>query len=144
MADFRKWLLAFAAIAVLLAVGTPSANAQQSVLCVANAGVPPIVRAEGITELVGDVLLNCTGGTPTPVTGTIPLSNIPVFLNTTITSRIVGPAANASEALLIIDEPFPSNPNPSSVAPPVPSSYAGSGLVDRSGLAGALLSAAGL
>jgi len=111
MADFRKLLLAFAAIAVLLAVGTP-VYAQQSVLCVANAGVPPIVRAEGITELVGDVLLNCTGGTPTPVGSNIPLSNITVFLNTNITSRIVGPASNASEALLLIDEPFPSGPNP--------------------------------
>jgi len=119
MADFRKWLLAFAAIAVLLAVGTPAANAQQTISCLANAGVPPIVRAEGITELVGDVLLNCTGGTPTPVGNTIPLSNVTVFLNTNITSRIVGPAANASEALLLIDEPFPTGgPNPASATPP--------------------------
>ncbi len=122
MANFRKCLLAFAAIAVLLAVGIPAANAQQTISCLANAGVPPIVRAEGITELVGDVILNCTGGTPTPVGNTIPLSNVTVFLNTNITSRIItttGSAANASEAVLAIDEPFPTGgPNPTSATPP--------------------------
>lgn len=110
MVDFRKWLFAFAVVAVLLIASAPSANAQflpNTFTCVANAGVPPIVRAEGITELVGDLLLNCTGGTPTPAGQTIPLSNVTIFLNTNITSRIVGPVSNASEALILIDEPFP-------------------------------------
>ncbi len=69
MADFRKWLFAFAVVALLLGMGT-SASAQginnAAFACTANAGVPPIVRAEGITELVGDLILNCTGGTFTP------------------------------------------------------------------------------
>jgi len=67
MADFRKWLIAFAAVALLLSLGT-SAYAQNNPAfnCVANAGLPPIVRAEGITELVGDLILNCNNGTPTP------------------------------------------------------------------------------
>jgi hypothetical protein len=39
-------------------------NAQTAAFqCVANAGVPPLMRAEGITELTGDIVLNCTGGT---------------------------------------------------------------------------------
>lgn len=113
MADIRKGLLAFAVVALLLSLGS-SAYAQTNVpafACTANAGVPPIVRAEGITELVGDLLLNCTGGTPTPTGQPVPLSNVQIFLNTNVTSRLYN-SAGLSEAILTIDEPFPSNPNP--------------------------------
>ncbi len=69
MVDFRKFFIAFAVLALLVAFG-PSANAQvnpnPAFICNANAGTPVIVRTEGITELVGDLILNCTGGTPTP------------------------------------------------------------------------------
>ncbi|MDP8979812.1 MAG: hypothetical protein M3O35_04385, partial [Acidobacteriota bacterium] len=75
-------------------------------MCNANAGVPPIVRAEGITELVGDLILNCTGGNPTRAGAQVPLSNVQIFLNTNITSRIVG-SGSLSEATLMIDEPLP-------------------------------------
>jgi hypothetical protein len=108
MADFRKWFFAFAIVALLLGMGT-SANAQiglqtPSFQCVANAAVPPIVRAEGLTELVGDLTLNCSGGTPTLNGAQIPLSNVTVFLNTNITSRLLN-SAGLSEATLMIDEP---------------------------------------
>ncbi len=120
MADFRKWLLAFAVVALLLGMGT-SASAQvnnAAFACTANAGVPPIVRAEGIAELVGDLILNCTGGTFTPAGQNIPQSNVQIFLNTNITSRTY--AGNLSEAILTIDEPFPSageTPTPASAGP---------------------------
>jgi hypothetical protein len=118
MADFRKWLFAFAIVALMLGLQV-SANAQgfgtaPAFACVANAGVPPIVRAEGVTELVGDLILNCTGGTPTPLGTPIPLSNVQIFLNTNITSRLLN-SANLSEATLLIDEPYPTG------QPPVPS-----------------------
>ena len=67
--------------------------------CRAAAGVPPIVRAEGLTELVGDLVVVCTGGTA----GEIRNTNLQLFLNTNITSRIVG-SNDESEALLILDE----------------------------------------
>jgi len=110
MADFRKWFLAFAVVALLLGMGS-SANAQIGLQtpafnCTANAGNPTIVRAEGLTELVGDMLLNCNGGTPTLLGANIPLSNVTVFLNTNVTSRIIG-AGGLSEATLMIDEPHP-------------------------------------
>ena len=120
MADFRKWLLAFAVVALLLGMGS-SANAQTqnaAFACTANAGVPPIVRAEGIAELVGDLILNCTGGTFTPAGQPIPQSNVQIFLNTNITSRTY--ANSLSEAILTIDEPFPSageTPTPGSAGP---------------------------
>jgi hypothetical protein len=114
MADFRKWLIAFAAVALLLSLGTP-ANAQltNQFNCIASSGNPPIVRSEGVTELVGDVLLQCAGGTSTPIGVNIPQSNIQIFLNTNVTSRILNTTTNLSEATLLIDEPYPSNPNPS-------------------------------
>jgi len=110
MADFRKWFFAFAVVALLLGLGS-SANAQiglgsPSFQCTANAAVPPIVRAEGLTELVGDLTLNCTGGTPTITGANIPLSNVTIFLNTNVTSRIIG-SGGLSEATLMIDEPHP-------------------------------------
>ena len=111
MADFRKWLLALVAVALIFSVSTPaSAQVVPAMQCVANAGVPPIVRAEGLTELVGDLVLNCTGGTPTAVEGVVPQSNVQIFLNTNVTSKLL--ASPFSEALLMIDEPHsPSNPN---------------------------------
>ena len=121
MADIRKGLLAFAIVALLLSLGS-SAYAQGNApafACTANAGVPPIVRAEGITELVGDLLLNCTGGTSTPTGQPIPLSNVQIFLNTNVTSRLYN-TAGLSEAILTIDEPFPAGAsNPSTATSPV-------------------------
>jgi len=109
MADFRKWFLTFAVVAILLGMGS-TANAQIGVTpafnCVANAANPVIVRAEGLTELVGDLTLNCTGGTPTLLGAQIPLSNVTIFLNTNLTSRLIG-SGSLSEATLMIDEPHP-------------------------------------
>jgi len=112
MADFRKWFLAFAVVALVMSLSTP-ASAQvgtPALQCTANAGVPPIIRSEGLAELVGDVTLNCTGGTPTPAGATVPSANVQIFLNTNITSRLV--ASPFSEALLLVDEPH-SQANPS-------------------------------
>jgi len=117
MADFRKWLLALAAVAVLLCLGSSTAFAQGAFTCNTNAGSPNIVRAEGVAELVGDVILNCTGGVPTRGGQFIPLSNVQVSLNTNITSRIISNSSSASEALILIDEPFPANPNPATASP---------------------------
>jgi len=121
MVDFRKWLLALAVVGLLLGVGSSAANAQvnqPSFTCSATA-VPNIVRSEGITELMGDLILNCTGGTPTAGGLPIPLQNVVITIGgTNITSRIVGsttPGSTtylASEAMLLIDEPYPATPNP--------------------------------
>jgi len=93
---------------VLLCFGSSTAFAQGAFTCNTTGASPNIVRSEGVAELVGDVILNCTGGTPTKAGKEIPLSNVQVSLNTNITSRIVQTSSNASEALLLIDEPYPS------------------------------------
>jgi len=74
--------------------------------CAANVAVPPAIRSEGMTELIGDILLTCTGGgaiTPGTPLATV---NITVSLGTNVTSRLLGNggATNSSEALLIMNE----------------------------------------
>ncbi|MBI5085107.1 MAG: hypothetical protein HZB13_10985, partial [Acidobacteria bacterium] len=106
MVDFRKAFL------LLVVVFVAVASAQVTPLsCNANSGVPPIARAEGVAEEVGQVIINCTGGTPTAYGSVIPTINVQIFLNTNVTSRLLVDKSTASEALLLIDEPtYPSSP----------------------------------
>ncbi len=104
MADFRRWFYALAVVALLAGFTLPVCAQVAPFQCTQASGVPPIVRFEGYTELVGDIILNCTGGIPTPVGQAVPPVNFTVALNTNITSRLL--AANLyDEALLIVDEP---------------------------------------
>lgn len=107
MVDFRRLFPVFAIAA--LTVGAGVANAQTPGVtpftCTATTGSPNTVRAEGLTELLGDLLLNCTGGIPTALNQTVPQYNIDIRLNTNITSKILNTTTNSSEALLLIDEP---------------------------------------
>jgi len=123
MADFRKWLVAFALVATLLGLATTASASGVTgglgtpMTCVANAATNKDVRIEGVVENTGDIVLTCTGGTATPINQYVPLANIHVTLpaNVPITSRTMGTAhplnstevVVASEALLLIDEPFP-------------------------------------
>jgi hypothetical protein len=126
MVDFRKWLLALAFVGLLLGVSSSAAYAQGNSFTCAVTAVPNIVRAEGIAELLGDLILNCSGGTPTVAGLPIPLQNVVITVGgTNVTSRIEGstvPGTSTylvSEALLLIDEPFPAAPNPANGAPDV-------------------------
>ena len=78
-----------------LAVGTADA---QPFTCNTSA-VPLQVRTEGLTELVADMKLTCTGG----VVGQSLTANLAIFTNTNITSRIL--SGGGSEALLTIAPP---------------------------------------
>jgi hypothetical protein len=76
--------------------------------CTANAGVVPLVRASGMSELTGNIVLSCTGGTPTAAGQPVPGVNIQVYLNTNVTSRLLSDGGvDWTEALLLIDEPVP-------------------------------------
>ncbi len=103
MADFRRWLYALALVALLAGFTVPVSAQNAPLECIANAGVPPTVRAEGWTELMGDITLNCTGGVSTPAGQLVQPVNVQVTINTYLTSRIL--SGNFVEALLIIDEP---------------------------------------
>jgi len=119
MADFRKWLFALAAVALLAGLSAP-ASAQTAIVCTVQSATDNLVRIEGLTEQVGDVVLACTGGTPTQAGSGVPSVNIQLFLNLAVTSRITavlgsngsGGITTFDEALLIIDEPNSAiNPN---------------------------------
>ncbi len=111
MADFRRCLYALALVA-LLAGFTVSASAQ-AFQCSNSTGVPPVVRAEGYSELLGDLFLDCTGGIPTPPGQTVPAINIAVNLDVNVSSQTTKVINQVEflESLLIIDEPSsPANP----------------------------------
>jgi len=113
MVDFRRMIPVLAVIAFLLGSAvTASAQPNAPFQCFANGGVSTPARSEGITELVGDLVLNCLGGNPTAPNTQIPAVNIQVFLNTSLTSRLMSTATGCgtlgcSEALLLLDEPAP-------------------------------------
>ena len=122
MADFRKLFPVLAAAATMMLASSANAQVPAAFICNANAGVPPIVRAEGLAELVGDLVLNCTGGVPTVLGGIVPQINVQIFLNTNVTSRLTNDPW--SEALLMIDEP---GPGQQTTCTPGPCSIAGTG-----------------
>jgi hypothetical protein len=80
--------------------------------------VSTIARVNGLTERVGDFILDCVGGTPTPAGQVVPsadftfsvssaLSNFVTSLGSTGTPKFTSNPTNGlfSEALLLVDEP---------------------------------------
>ncbi|MCC6591060.1 MAG: hypothetical protein IT168_30525 [Bryobacterales bacterium] len=113
MLDFRKFFLALALLAIAAGMASAQVVFQTPPSCTAQAAGTPSIRAEGVAELVGDVLLICTGGTPTADGAQVPQVNIQVFSSPSIniTSRILGGGGVGSmtEALLFVDEPTQAN-----------------------------------
>ena len=125
MADFRRCLYALALMALLAGLTMPASA--QTFNCTSSTSVPPLVRAEGYTELVGDLILDCTGGVPTPPNQLVAQANIAVNLDTFVSSKITALCGTAAgtcstapgsggntemlESLIIFDEPnSPGNP----------------------------------
>ena len=116
MVDFRRWFIALAVPALMVGVasgqvGISGGSQAGPLACSARAASNPQLRQEGFTELLGDILILCTGG-PTYQAGTvIPTTNITVYVTSvlSVTSRLFNPIGGLfgglSEALLLIDEP---------------------------------------
>ena len=106
MADFRKWLYAFALVALLAGLTIP-ANAQSTTITCTVTANTPLVRGEEYTALAGDIQLHCSGGITTAIGALIPKVDVTVIMSVPITSKLTdttdSPAFN--EALLLIDEP---------------------------------------
>ncbi len=115
--NFRRWITALAVLALF--AGLASAQVYSSgagtgaLQCTASVAVPPILRYEGMTEQVGDIVLTCQGG-PAPTVGAmIGTANFTVSFGANVTSRLLTTSSlnttlantNTSEALLLIDEP---------------------------------------
>jgi len=130
MPEFRKLFIALATGALFAGlasaqVGTGTTASGLPFTCgVTNGAVTPTLRAEGYTELTGDIVIVCSGGATLATGSLIPTANITLFLNTTVTSRLLPTttAPNASEALLLVDEPGSSL---SGYGPQVPQNFCG-------------------
>lgn len=109
MADFRKWFYALALVALITGLTIPASAQVSPFTCAAQSSVTPTIRVEGYTEQVGDLLLVCSGGTPTSAGAFVPAANITLVANTNITSKLT--AGTFDDALLIIDEPNSPGPN---------------------------------
>ncbi len=120
MAALRKTFLALTAIAVVTTTASSVfAQSQPSVPQAASCsiqGVPTLMRYQGLTEYIGDIVVTCVGGTPTLNNVKVPTVNFQVDLlnQTNFTSRLLGqniPANNGgfplNEAILAINEPVP-------------------------------------
>src|SRR6202050_1713314 len=110
MPEFRKWITALAGLALFAGlasaqVGPGTPNNTGALSCSSNAAVTPTLRAEGYTEVAGDLVITCTGGTPVSARRQIHTANFSVFVNTPVTSRLLATSGGASEALLLVDEP---------------------------------------
>ena len=145
MLDFRKSFLA----AAFLTLGSGSAFAQfpgfvSTLSCIAQSAGTPSIRAEGVAELVGDILITCNGGTSTAPDRILPQLNIQIFSQPSIniTSRVLTGGGNNiefSEALLFIDEPTPDKQRPCGTAGLYPHSVPnGSGQTIIAGVCGAI------
>ena len=121
--SFRRWIGALAVLALFTGLASAqvlvtgaSAGAFQ---CSSWVSVPFTVRAEGSTELVGDIGVQCTGGAAPTIGSPIPTADITISFGTNETSRLLTYSppysttpANTSEALLLIDEPGSGLPTP--------------------------------
>src|SRR5215471_8260835 len=98
-----KVLLTFSAFFLFLGIAQPQSP---PVTCATGAINPPL-RAEGIAEVVGDILINCSGASP----GAMMSLNLTVFLNVAVTNRVS--STGVTDVLLTVDSG--SGPTPASV-----------------------------
>ncbi|HEV2446229.1 MAG TPA: hypothetical protein VGS58_09915, partial [Candidatus Sulfopaludibacter sp.] len=102
MADFRRILTALALVALFVGLASAQSGTTSAPVCTATSGVTPLVRPEGFTEQVGDIVITCTGGPQVAYGAALQQVNITVFMQQQVTSRLM---AGASEALLLLDDP---------------------------------------
>lgn len=119
MAALKKSSIALLLVlGIMLGVNVASAQVPSQILgvvtCQATA-VPPVVRAEGIAEIVGDIVLVCQNTPPGAggdATRNRLVTNVSVSLNVNITNNInYGEGSSVSDAVLIINENNCDNPS---------------------------------
>jgi len=112
MADFRRWFFAFAVVALVLGMTIPASAQTNNITCGTTTAVPSYLRHEGLTELVGDIVLQCSGvpgATPIPAGGgNLPQVNISVSLGATVSTSTSG-SNGGLDALLLVDDPTVGN-----------------------------------
>ena len=110
-----KLILTFSAVASF-------ANAQNSLLICQPTASPILVRGEGLTERLGDIVLQCAGGIPNSTIS----GNLSVFLSVPITNRV--DASGFTDLQFTVDNGNGSMPGNVRSAYLTPSNLAFSGL----------------
>src|SRR4051812_43526285 len=94
MVSFRRIVLAIAMLALFVGLasaqvsGGSGSSGGGNLICTANVANPAQARAEGYAELLGDIVIACTGGAVAGPGTPVPTANITVALsNTFVTSR---------------------------------------------------------
>jgi hypothetical protein len=120
--SLRRVVLALAVLCLMAGVASAQFSLAQQVTCTVSSSSQPSLRAESTHELVGDVLLQCTGGQAPPLSGGLVVSQVPavditVTYGTAITSRqnsatAGGTTTVSSDIALVIDDPNSGTANP--------------------------------
>src|ERR1051326_683174 len=125
--NFRRCILAMMMLALFVGLASAQVNlsgaaASPNLTCNATVASPAQVRSEGMTELIGDIVITCTGGQALAVASLVPTANVTVSLGTNVTSRLLGTNgnSNSSEALLLVDEPHTDSSGASGAGPTQP------------------------
>ena len=105
MVAMRKVAVLLSLLA-LASIGSGVAQAQITGLLTCQAtAVPPVVRAEGIAELVGDIVLACQATDAAFSPASAFLVNVSVSLNVNVTNNInFGSGTNVTDSVLIMNE----------------------------------------
>ncbi len=98
------------------------AGAQTNLLSCMAGGTPVLLRAEGLAEPLGDIVLNCAGGAPAAAVTT----NLMLFLPVNVTNRLR--VDNSLDVILTIDTGSGPAPSPVPATLVSPSSVAFNGL----------------
>jgi hypothetical protein len=100
-------LLAVLSSPAICQIGVISGPTFAGLSCTASVPSPAQIRPEGYTELLGDIVITCTGGAAYQLTASVPATNVVVYIQPSvpITSRILDTTTGLSEALLLVDDP---------------------------------------
>jgi hypothetical protein len=112
MAAFRRSILALALFASFATLASAQNTTPMSCTVTPYSNA---MRSEGKNELIGDLVVSCSGGTPFADDTAAPRVNFTLTLPQSITSRLASTpttTAVASDALLLIDDPSGITPNP--------------------------------
>src|ERR1039458_1524261 len=98
--NLRRWITALAVLAVFTALAGAQTITPVPISCSVTAATTPAIRSEGSTELVGDILITCTGG-PAPLTLGNPVDRATITVNygvpvTSLVDKTSGAVAGAS------------------------------------------------
>jgi len=110
--SLRRVVFALAVLSLFVGLASAQINQNQQLSCTVSSSSQPALRAESTHELVGDVLIQCSGGTqpPNPATTQVPVVDITVAYGTAITSRagssqsVGGTNYTPLDAALVIDD----------------------------------------